>query len=250
MNGKKRISILTASHLCRNPRVVKEATALGAAGYDVTVLSVSTQAEFERLDLDLVRELPFQRKVVDFTGRMVAIDKGKLFQKATFEDNIEVVSVPSDSPGLEVERHRLPPRSVFLKCKKELVVWSHKKGDGPAAQRMDATGAAYLRSDDYEGWAETISNDGKLVRLSVPPLSEERRKQLVTQIKKMAEQGRVAIRNIRRDQNKHVESLGKDGDFTEDQTKKLLDAIQDETKKAEGKIDAMVEKKSKEIMEV
>jgi ribosome recycling factor len=96
----------------------------------------------------------------------------------------------------------------------------------------------------------TPSNDGKLVRLSVPPLSEERRKQLVGQIKKMAEQGRVAIRNIRRDQNKHAESLQKDGHFTEDDGKKLLDAIQEETKSSEKKIDSMVEKKSKEIMEV
>ncbi len=94
------------------------------------------------------------------------------------------------------------------------------------------------------------SNDGKLVRLSVPPLSEERRKQLVSQIKKMAEQGRVAIRNIRRDQNKTAEAAQKAGDFTEDDLKKLLDAIQEETKKAETHVDTMVDKKSKEIMEV
>jgi len=62
---RKKILILTASHLCRNPRVVKEASTLGAAGYDVTVMSVSVQERFERLDRELMRGLPFQRKVLD-----------------------------------------------------------------------------------------------------------------------------------------------------------------------------------------
>ena len=62
------ILILTASHLCRNPRVVKEATTLGEAGYDVTVMSVSVQERFERMDLELMRGLPFQRKVLDYSA--------------------------------------------------------------------------------------------------------------------------------------------------------------------------------------
>ena len=87
-------------------------------------------------------------------------------------------------------------------------------------------------------------------RLSVPPLSEERRKQLVSQIKKMSEQGRVAIRNIRRDQNKAVETAQKKNVFTEDDRDKLLETIQEETKRFEKRIDDLVEKKSAEIMEV
>ncbi len=94
------------------------------------------------------------------------------------------------------------------------------------------------------------SSDGKLIRLTVPPLSEERRKQLVSQIKKMSEQGRVAIRNIRRDQNKSVEAAQKKNVFTEDDRDKLLETIQEETKRFEKKIDDLVEKKSAEIMEV
>ena len=66
--SQKKILILTASHLCRNPRVVKEASTLGAAGYDVTVMSVSVQERFERLDLELMRNLPFQRKVIDLAA--------------------------------------------------------------------------------------------------------------------------------------------------------------------------------------
>ncbi|HQY06310.1 MAG TPA: glycosyltransferase [Lacunisphaera sp.] len=67
MNQRK-ILILTSAHLCRNPRVVKEATTLGAAGYDVTVMSVSSQARFERMDRELMRGLPFQRVVIDYTA--------------------------------------------------------------------------------------------------------------------------------------------------------------------------------------
>jgi glycosyltransferase involved in cell wall biosynthesis len=61
------ILVLTASHLCRNPRVVKEATALGAAGYDVTVMSVSEVERFARMDAELARDLPFRRHVIDLT---------------------------------------------------------------------------------------------------------------------------------------------------------------------------------------
>lgn len=62
-----RILILTASHLCRNPRVVKEAATLGAAGYDVTVLTVSVQPRFEQMDLELMRDQPFERVTLDYT---------------------------------------------------------------------------------------------------------------------------------------------------------------------------------------
>ncbi len=62
------VLILTASHLCRNPRVVKEATTLSKAGYDVTVMSISVQQRFERIDLELMRELPFRRKVIDYAA--------------------------------------------------------------------------------------------------------------------------------------------------------------------------------------
>jgi glycosyltransferase involved in cell wall biosynthesis len=65
---RPRILILTASHLCRNPRVVKEATTLGAAGYDVTVMSVSMQERFRRMDIELLRGLPFQCKVIDYAA--------------------------------------------------------------------------------------------------------------------------------------------------------------------------------------
>lgn len=64
----KRILILTASHLCRNPRVIKEATTLGNAGYDVTVLTVSVSPRFEQMDLELIAPLPFRRVTLNYAG--------------------------------------------------------------------------------------------------------------------------------------------------------------------------------------
>jgi hypothetical protein len=104
--------------------------------------------------------------VVDFRGRMTAIDKGKVFQQATFHDSVKVINVPADSPSLEFEGNILPPRGLFLRCDDKLVVWSHKKPNAPAVQHMDAMGNARIRNDDYEGWAETISQDDKLVILT------------------------------------------------------------------------------------
>ncbi|MBM3979464.1 MAG: hypothetical protein FJ304_04125 [Planctomycetes bacterium] len=104
--------------------------------------------------------------VVTFRGRMVAVDKGKVLQKATFETSVEAVSVPAESPTLELQRHRLPAGAMMLKCDKELIVWTHRKPNGPPAQRLDAYGNAYLRTDEHEGWGESISNDGKVSVLS------------------------------------------------------------------------------------
>jgi glycosyltransferase involved in cell wall biosynthesis len=69
---KRTILVLTASHLCRNPRVVKEATTLASAGYEVTVLTVSVAERFERMDLELLSGLPFRRRVIDYTKRRSA----------------------------------------------------------------------------------------------------------------------------------------------------------------------------------
>jgi glycosyltransferase involved in cell wall biosynthesis len=69
VTNRRKILILTASHLCRNPRVVKEATTLGRAGYDVTVMTVSAAARFERMDLALLANLPFRRLTIDYAAR-------------------------------------------------------------------------------------------------------------------------------------------------------------------------------------
>jgi ribosome recycling factor len=90
--------------------------------------------------------------------------------------------------------------------------------------------------------------DGKLIRLSIPPLSEERRQQLVGQVKQLSEQAKISIRNIRRDANKQLEKQQQDKIITEDDLEVGKKQIDDITKKYTDKIDAIVKSKSNEIM--
>ncbi|MEM8756223.1 MAG: ribosome recycling factor [Planctomycetota bacterium] len=93
--------------------------------------------------------------------------------------------------------------------------------------------------------------DGKQIRLNIPPLSTDRRKQLAAKARKLGEDAKVVLRNARRDANKHADALGKgDGHISEDEVKTLKDEIQELLKKYEGQIDSRMDDKSKEIMEV
>jgi len=94
------------------------------------------------------------------------------------------------------------------------------------------------------------SNDGKIVRLPIPPLTEDRRKDLVKKLHAAAEHHRVSVRNIRRDGNENVKKLLKDKKVTEDEEKRALDEIQKMTDGYMGKIDMASKSKEKEIMEI
>ncbi len=96
----------------------------------------------------------------------------------------------------------------------------------------------------------TPANDGKVVRIPIPPLTEERRKQLVKRVKQLGEEGKTAVRQIRRDSNETVKSLQKDGDLSEDDAKRALEAIQKLTDRKTGEIDELCSGKEKELMEV
>ncbi len=96
----------------------------------------------------------------------------------------------------------------------------------------------------------TPQSDGKIIRLGIPPLSEDRRKQLVSLVKEKAEEGRVAMRNIRREANRQNDSAQKDNDLTEDESKRLKGEIDELIKRFEKKIDESVGKKSTEILEI
>ena len=93
------------------------------------------------------------------------------------------------------------------------------------------------------------SNDGSVIRLVFPELTEERRKELVKEVRKKAEDGKVAIRNIRRDGNDALKKLGKT-DVSEDEIKQLEEQLQKATDKYIKEVDSLMEKKSKEIMTV
>ena len=93
------------------------------------------------------------------------------------------------------------------------------------------------------------SNDGKVIRIAIPPLTEERRKELAKHAKAVAEQSRVAVRNIRRDGNDELKKAQKEGTITEDELKASEDSIQKETDKFIQEINKILEDKEKEIME-
>lgn len=96
----------------------------------------------------------------------------------------------------------------------------------------------------------TPTNDGKIIRLNIPPLTEERRKELVKVAKKKAEDARIAIRNIRRDINEEIKKAEKEKVLSEDDAKKLHEEIQKITDSFINKIDDILHQKEKEIMEV
>ncbi|MDD7719460.1 MAG: ribosome recycling factor [Eubacteriaceae bacterium] len=96
----------------------------------------------------------------------------------------------------------------------------------------------------------TPTNDGKCIRLVIPQVTEERRKELTKTTKKMGEEAKVAIRNLRRDANEHLKKEQKDGVMTEDDLKKELDKVQKIIEAAVKKIDEIIAAKDKEIMEV
>jgi ribosome recycling factor len=96
----------------------------------------------------------------------------------------------------------------------------------------------------------TPSNDGKIIRLPIPQLTEERRKELVKVIRGMAEEGRVAVRNVRRDAIKHLEELVKNGDVGDDEERAAEGRVQKLTDDHTARIDELLKHKEAEIMEV
>jgi ribosome recycling factor len=95
----------------------------------------------------------------------------------------------------------------------------------------------------------TPSNDGKLIRIAIPPLTEERRKQLVRSIQKKSEEFKIAVRNIRRDSNEMLKSLKKDGEISEDDAFRAQDQVQKITDEHVQLIDDIFKEKEKEILE-
>jgi len=94
------------------------------------------------------------------------------------------------------------------------------------------------------------TNDGKVIRLVIPQLTEERRKELVKQIKKYGEESKVAVRNLRREINEDLKKQEKAGEITEDDMKRDLEDTQKKIDKAIKDIDSIIEDKNKELMEV
>jgi len=99
------------------------------------------------------------------------------------------------------------------------------------------------------GLGMTPMNDGKMIRLTVPPMSGEQRKKMAGQLKKYGEEAKVACRNIRRDANKHFDQAEKDKEMSEDDRDKGKEEVQKLLKTYEDKVEEMVQKKTTEVME-
>lgn len=99
----------------------------------------------------------------------------------------------------------------------------------------------------YAGLGLTPNNDGSVIRINIPPLTEERRKELLKQCKSIGEEAKVAIRNIRRDGVDNIKKMEKNGDLGKDQALDGIDAIQKSTDEHVKSIDATVAKKEKEV---
>jgi ribosome recycling factor len=96
----------------------------------------------------------------------------------------------------------------------------------------------------------TPSNDGQVIRIAIPALTEERRKELVKLVKKFGEEAKVALRNIRRDANDDLKKSEKDAEITEDELRRYNDEVQKLTDKYTAEVDVVATNKEKEIMEV
>jgi len=112
-----------------------------------------------------------------------------------------------------------------------------------------STIAAIVKAIQASDIGLSPNSDGRLIRIGIPPLSTERRRQMVSRVKELAEEARVAIRNIRRDGNKHSDQAQKDKTLSEDERDDTKDEIQDLTKKSEGKVNGMAAKKEQQVME-
>ena len=103
-----------------------------------------------------------------------------------------------------------------------------------------------IRSSDL---GLTPQSDGKLIRLQIPPMSGDQRKKMVAHMKKLAEEQKVACRNVRRDANKALDQAEKDKELTEDDRDKAKEEVQKLLKRFEDKITELADKKAKEVME-
>lgn len=113
-------------------------------------------------------------------------------------------------------------------------------------QNLDAIEKAIRNSD----LGLSPSSDGRSIRLNFPPLTEERRKELVRVVRQMAEDGRIAIRNIRREARKELEAGEKDGQFSSDDLNRAETELDGMTRKAEAEVDSALESKESELLEM
>lgn len=139
-----------------------------------------------------------------------------------------------------VDMRMLELATISVPEARQLLVTPHDPTNLEAVERS-------IRNSDL---GLSPSNDGRTIRLNFPPLTEERRKELVRVVKQMAEDGRIAIRNIRREARKDLEGAEKDGQMSSDDLKRAEDELDKLTQAAETEIDIALGQKEDELLEV
>ena len=139
-----------------------------------------------------------------------------------------------------VEVRLIEVASVAIPEARQLTITPHDPANLEAVERA-------IRTSDL---GLSPSNDGRSLRLNFPPLTEERRKELVRVVKKMAEDGRIAIRNIRRDARKELESAEKDNDLSADELSRAEKNLDKLTQASEANVDDALASKEEELLEV
>lgn len=172
-----------------------------------------------------------EKAVADLQHEVATIRTGRA--SVSILDNIRVDYYGTPTPLNQLANLHVPEPSLIT-----LQPWD--------ASQIGAIEKA-IRSSDL---GLNPGNDGKLIRIPIPPLTEERRKEFVKRLHGMAEHHRVAIRNIRRDANDHTKRLLKDKKVTEDDEKRALEEMQKMTDAYMQKIDSASRTKEKELMEI
>jgi ribosome recycling factor len=168
-----------------------------------------------------------------------------------FKHELRAVRTGRPSPGL-VDQLRVEVESYGATMMlKELANIGIAEGNTIVIKAFDrATLKDIERAIERSEIGINPQNDGKMIRLPVPPLSTERRDQLAAQVRQLAEQQKVAVRNARRDANKALAAAGKAKELTEDDVESGEDQVQELTDQYCKEIDKLLDEKTKEIMEV
>lgn len=184
-------------------------------------------------------------------AELVIEDAKERMEKAIAHSRSEFASIrggraaPQLVEKLNVEAYGVAVRlievaSVSIPEVRQLIVTPHDPANLEAIEKA-------IRSSDL---GISPSNDGRSLRLNFPPLTEERRKELVRMVKKMAEDGRVAIRNIRREARKELEGAEKDNDLSADELTRAEKDLDKLTQASEASVDEALASKEDELLEV
>ncbi len=171
-----------------------------------------------------------EKSVLHTRGEMAHIRTGKA--NPSLLDSVKVDYYGTSTPLNQIASINVPEPRL-------LVILPYDKGSLSAVEK------AILASD----LGLTPQNDGKVIRLPIPMLTSERREDLIKVVRRLAEEGRVSIRNIRRDINEQIRKAEKEGDISEDDAKRWLDEVQKDTDMHIEELDRLLKSREKEIRE-